>query len=125
MAADEDEKPATIDFHYVKSPQFSSIPVHGAYGGPTPQGLISATLYTERHPIPKRVTHSLRDDGSLDDGKPSDDSLTGIVRQLEAEVFLTPEIAQRLGEWLLDQVEQLNIIRSQLGSSADTEHESE
>lgn len=125
MAGDENEKPPTIDFHYIKSPQFSSLPVHGAFGGPTPQGLIAATLYSERHPIPKRVTHGFRGDGSLDEGKPSDDSLSGIVRQLEAEVFLTPEIAESLGEWLLEQVREFKAVKARVGPSADTEQESQ
>ncbi len=96
-----------IDFHYEKSNIFRVVHVDGAYGGPTPQGKILVSVYSERLPLPKVMTHELAPDGSL--GKEVDRvSRHGIFREVEVALMMDRNVAESIKNWLGVKIEELD-----------------
>lgn len=96
-----DESPSQVAFDYLKSSHFRVVRADGAIGGVTPGGQIHFALFSERPSIPRRVVYQL---GA--DGKPGDvieeltESRRSIVRELDVDVFVSIEVAERLNIWL-------------------------
>lgn len=101
------EQPDRIEFHYLKSPQYRTIHVDGAWGGVTPRGNVAVSLYSERSPIPRRVDFQLQPDGSL---KEVDrEGRKGYVRELEVGLVFNEITARAFHDWLklrLDEIEE-------------------
>lgn len=96
--------PGQIDFHYVKGPDFQTIHVDGAIGGITPKNLLHIAMYSERPAIPQQITHRIEEDGSL--GKEIKRSgKSGVVRQMEVDLFMTEDTARSLKVWLDEKLE--------------------
>ena len=55
----------SIDFHYIKANSFRVVHADGVYGGPTPRGYIVMNFYSERAPIPQKITQELTPAGQL------------------------------------------------------------
>ena len=89
-----------VAFDYIKSQHFRVIRADGAIGGLTPTGGIHFALYTERHPIPRRLVHQV-DEGGLGAALPNETvSRDAIVREMDVDVFLTIDVARSLYQWL-------------------------
>ena len=89
-----------VAFDYIKSQHFRVIRADGAIGGLTPTGGIHFALYTERHPIPRRLVHQV-DEGGLGALLPNETvSRDAIVREMDADVFLSIDVARNLHNWL-------------------------
>lgn len=90
-----------IVFDYIKSSHFRVIRADGAVGAITPSGHIHFALYSERPAIPRQTVHEIDADGRLGDEKQDRRvSKGGIVREMEVDVFLTPEVAEGIKTWL-------------------------
>ena len=92
---------AHINFHYIKANQFRVIHADGVHGGLHPRGNIQMSFFSERVPIPKKVSHEIADDGRL--GKEivaERESRDGIVREVEVGVVMGVEEARALVKWL-------------------------
>lgn len=63
-------------------------------------------VYSERAPIPQQVEHDLQSEG-IPCRERSRNSRTGIVREMEADLFLSLATAEQLREWLVDKIEAL------------------
>lgn len=106
--ADAPELPPRINFDYLKSHFFHTIHVDGAIGGPTPSGLLHVALYSERTAIPQRIVQQVNSDGSLGDAIPEMTvSRGGVVRELEADLILTPDAAENIAKWLLEHAQKV------------------
>ena len=111
----DEDKTGELCVHYIKSNTFRVIYAEGAHGGISPSGKIQMALFNERHPIPQQTQHAGEKVGknAVRMGKEILDKrvgLTGLVREVEAEILLDAVAAKRIGEWLLVQaaaVEQL------------------
>ena len=107
-----DDSPAesaekTIDIHYEKSNLFRVIPVEGAYGGLTPHGKILMSVYNERWPLPKVVTHEFHPDGTL--GKMTQSSgREGVYREVETALLMDVSTAKAMTKWLSEKIEQVD-----------------
>ena len=100
----------SIEFHYIKSNGFRVIHADGVWGGPTPRGYLTMAFYSERHPIPLKLTHEIKPEGTL--GDPIDrDTKEGIVREVEVEVMLDLDMAKSLLPWLEEKIEALEKLR--------------
>jgi len=100
-----DEKTAQINFHYIKSNNFRVVHADGAHGGVTPRGDIHMALFNERNPIPVRITNKIAENGTLGEeiGRSMRD---GIVREVEVDVILDPEVAKSIANWLLEKADE-------------------
>ena len=105
-----DEKPVSkVTFHYIKSGDFRTIHADGAIGSLTPAGQIHCAIYSERPAIPRVVSHELDENGALIDGAESVvDGKSGFVRELQADLVLTREVAAALASWLNKLLESSN-----------------
>lgn len=96
------KRPQKITFHYIKSAQHRVVHVDGAFGAVTPKGFISMGLFSERFPFPTESTHSLIDDGSaLKNEADEVKGKKGIVREIDVTAVLTPDLAKKIAEWLI------------------------
>lgn len=114
--ADESKTTETLQFHYIKSPDYREVACHGVIGNPTPNGKIWAAFYAERTPIPRVVGYPI---ASVPDGQPtpfneatagppvSIESRRGIVRHVEFTAYLDLDVAERLQKWLGDRIAQI------------------
>ncbi len=106
------EKPATVTFHYIKSPQHRTIHVDGAYGSVTPQGAILVCFFNERFPIPRETTHDVLD-GNVAGEPRSRESKEGIVREIDVAAVFRPSAARRVGQWLIDKADEAQRLTEQ------------
>lgn len=97
--------------NFQKSPQYRTIHCDGAFGGITPRGYISFTLYNERNVIPRltsREVLGLPEGGSIELGPDEiEESLEGIMRQLEATVVMDMNTAREFHTWFSDKLANL------------------
>lgn len=101
-----------IKFNFVKSAQYTEVPVHGAIGGVSPRGdTIYMAVYAERGPLPNIVVHSLDDEGHLGD-ELREKRLTkdGIVRTVHFGMHLSIDHASTLRDWLTRKIEERELI---------------
>jgi hypothetical protein len=96
-----------VPFHYLKSGHFHTIHVDGAYGGPTPRGLFSMALFSERNPLPQKEEYEVGDDGKLGERK-GRTGRDGIIRELEVVAMMTVETAKLIRDWLSDQIQAMD-----------------
>ena len=110
----EDQQPR-ITFSYEKSPTCRTIHASGAWGSVTPEYAIYMALFSEHLPIPERTAHLITETGAL--GVEVDDERqvkSGVVRQIEAEVFLSEQTAISLVAWLQERLRQIQEARAQV-----------
>ena len=97
----ETEEPRTVRFHYIKSPHFATIHVDGAIGGQTPQGAMHMALYSERAAIPQQTEFHLKQDNQLgDEVEGGQVTRGGIVREMQIDAIMSPQVAARICAWL-------------------------
>jgi hypothetical protein len=96
-----------VAFNYIKSNSFRVIHVDGAIGSITPRGLIHASLYSERMPIPRLMVHPVGADGNL--LPPVQQEIRpGVVREVEVSLILDRNSAESLRDWLGQQIAELD-----------------
>ena len=107
-----------VAFDYIKSQHFRAIRADGAVGGVTPTGNIHLALYSERHPIPRRVVHQVHD-RRLGAVLPNETvSRDAIVREMDVDVFLSIDVARNLHRWLGEKIKESEQVRG--GTSEGT-----
>lgn len=97
--AEETKSRGKLLFHFIKSQGFRAIHVDGAIGGLTPGGLIHLACYAERAAIPQLIVHDVDEHGRLGD-KIDEVTRGGIVRELQADLFMDLQTARSLHELL-------------------------
>jgi hypothetical protein len=98
---DEQSEPTTVIFEYIKSPAFRTIHADGAIGGVTPSGNVHIAFYNERAPIPQKIVHKRKPDGSLGALlKEQTVARPGIIREMDIDVVLSPSALDALIVWL-------------------------
>ncbi len=101
----ETKPPAHIRFDYIKSNHFRVVRAEGVFGGVTPKGLIWATFWTERGPIPTQMVHPVAPEGTLE---PEDRSRRvvrdAMIREAEVNVTLDLPTAVAFREWLDEKI---------------------
>jgi hypothetical protein len=79
-----------------------TIPVSGAYGGPSVDGaLVFAHVYTEFGTIPAMEEHEADEAGIVDLSKGNVIKRGDLTRKVLATLVLPPDAAIRLGQWLV------------------------
>ncbi|MDO9529873.1 MAG: hypothetical protein Q7J27_12065 [Syntrophales bacterium] len=89
-----------VTFRYVYPNDLRDYYVNGAWGGATPRKEIYMHLYSERHPIPKTVTHEITDDGALGDQVKPAETGGDVVRLIQTSVIMDVDTAIRIRDWL-------------------------
>ena len=93
------EIPENFDFHFIKSNSFRVVHCDGVWGGTTPRGYITMSVYSERSPLPQKTTHQVLDHGLIgqETGK---EGKEGIIREVDVEVIMDLSMAESLVTWL-------------------------
>ena len=104
-----------VAFDYVKNPDFRVVWVDGAVGGITPRGFIHCAVYAERVAIPRhqvfKIDLSAEHVGKLGpEVQEKQVSRGAIVRELAADLMMSAESAEALGNWLLARASELREI---------------
>jgi hypothetical protein len=98
----------TVKFEQFESNNFRVVHADGAFGGPTPSGLLYAVFFSQTPPIPKEVAYEVKDDGNLGDEISSGrSSSSAIQRRIEVGVLMDLNTAKAFYQWLGQQIEQL------------------
>lgn len=116
-----ERKSRQIKISFEQAEQFRTIHVDGAWGGVTPQGGIAVNFYHEHHAVPSSLTITMKE------GQTPTERRSGpaaIVRVLEAEARMTPDVARTLGEWLLGKADEAERLLSAAQELRSTETDS-
>src|SRR5262245_47388608 len=104
-SSSDGDKTRTIQVHYRNSPTLVTVIADGGIGGVSPRGMITVALYHERGPIPRITEINVTSDGSVSSER-TIEARTGLIRQIDCELMMTPEAAIGLGKWLTQNGEQ-------------------
>lgn len=101
------EKNKQITFKYVHPADLRDLYVNGLWGGVTPRGEIYTHFYSERHPIPKKAVHTIREDGTFN---PTGEIESGgdAVRLIQASICMDMQTAIAFRDWLTNQIDIAN-----------------
>lgn len=86
----------TLTFRYVYPDDLRDYYVNGAWGGTTPRNEINMHFYSERRPIPKTVTHKIKDDETVGDQLKPPETGGDVVRLIQASVIMDIDTAIRI-----------------------------
>ena len=93
------DKKKKFTFRYVYPSDLRDYYVNGAWGGLTPRDEIYMHLYSERRPIPKTITHEVKEDGLI--GDEIDRKYGGdVIRLIQASVVMDVTVAIAIRDWL-------------------------
>lgn len=103
------EPDSTVRIEFERSHLYRIVPADGAWGGPTPRGHILVNFFVDVPVSPLSVTHTLSADGQLgpevERMPAAADGAPRVSREFEVGVLLSPEDAESVARWLLDQVD--------------------
>ena len=99
-----------ITFKYVYPEDLRDLYVNGLFGGVTPRKEIYAHLYSERHPIPKKIVHSVEKDGTLG---PEEEIEKGgdVARFVQTSIIMDLKTAISFRDWLNGRIEYIETIK--------------
>ncbi len=101
--ADKTEK-KKLTFKYIHPDNLRDLYVTGAWGGLTARKGVHMHFYSERPPIPKSITHELKEDQTI--GKPIKQETGGdIVRLIQASIIMDFNTAIAVRDWLTRMIE--------------------
>ena len=98
--------PESIEFHMMKSNFFRVVHCDGMWGGATPLGYMTMSVFSERSPIPVKVTHAVGSDGKIG-GETKREVKHGIVREVEVELIFDLDTAKSMVGWLNEHISTL------------------
>ena len=97
--------PSEMPIHFIKSNHFRVIHASGIWFGADPQGNVHLTFYNERTTIPQKVVIKIDPSGQFAGEEESKrESKQGLVREIEADVVMTPTVALGLLQMFQDNV---------------------
>jgi len=101
------KSPGELTFKYVCPEDLRDLYVNGLYGGVTPRNELYIHFYSERHPIPKKATNKISEDGKVSDQ--ADLELGGdVVRMVQASISMNVDTAINFRNWLNDQINYID-----------------
>lgn len=110
----ETPQPQSISIVYEDNDQRPTIPVNGAFGGPSVDGtLVFAHLYSEYVTVPAMEEHEADDKGRVDLHKGNVIKRGDLTRKVLATLVLSPEAALGLGQWLASKGQQALQVRKE------------
>jgi hypothetical protein len=97
------ETPQSISIVYEEQEARPTIPVNGAYGGPSVDGtIVFAHIYSEFGTLPAMEEHEVGAGGVVDLAKGNVIKRGDLTRKVLATLVLSPEGAVLVGKWLME-----------------------
>lgn len=99
-----------ISFVYEKNKDSKTVPVNGAYGGPTPDNSgVVVHFYLEYSSVPHSTDIPIEEGQRTVDIKAGRNISRGdYTREIQSSIFLSPENAISIGKWLINKAEIIN-----------------
>ena len=101
----EEPKADAITYRFVESPHYREIYADGVWGGLHPGGYIQMAIFKDKAYLPTSVEYNTSDEGRLDEVGRELPNI--IIRELEADIRLTPNAAILMRNWLDEQIAAL------------------
>ena len=109
--------PTEVSFEYLKASSHRVVLVHGAHGGPTPNGKhISMTVYSERFPIPQKETFAIVHEGKFGELRIAElrigklkqrTARDAIIRECDVTLMMDIGSATAIRDWLSENIKKL------------------
>jgi hypothetical protein len=104
------ENKISVDIHFIKNNDFKTVLATGAFGGISPNGLINMNIFTERTPIPNKISYQIDSknpalDSSNETGT---EGKAGIIREVQFGMLIDIQTAKNISAWLNSQISQLD-----------------
>ena len=100
-----------INFRYVQSNEYRVAAVTGAWGGPTPNGEVFASLFCELPQPLETEAYRLTPDGEIEADPLTrtrrDEDGAWVERRVEIGLLIAPRQARRIAEWLISQADKV------------------
>jgi len=118
---DESKSKDSLAFHWIKTSDFRTVHVDGAFGGLAPKGrLIHMAVYSERWPIPRQTEYESKD-GRVDFAKEVSRIVReGIVREVEVNLVFDVETAESMVVWLTQRIKDAKKQEAELNKAKKT-----
>ena len=100
-----DERPTSVQFHYIKSNSFRVVHTDGFIGSLTPSGYIHMASYSERPAIPQLITQRLSESGLGE--TESTTGRDGIVREIDIDLVMSLDVARSMRDWINERIDEL------------------
>lgn len=107
-----DETPKEFKTQFTRSAFCRTLKVDGAWGGITPQGNIHCAVFTERWNLPSRTVLEFKEGEPIATETPVEHE-RALIREIEADLFLTLASATSLRTWLDAQITTLSQLEAQ------------
>jgi hypothetical protein len=104
----------TVRFEQHESNDFRVVHADGAYGGPTPNGLLYTVFYTQTPAIPSTLVHEIKEDGNIGEEIVPDRVISSAIeRRIEFGVLMDLNLTKSFHKWLGQQIAQIeNLVAS-------------
>ena len=100
--------PATdeVAFDYLKASDFRVVWADGIVGSLTPNGHVHFALYAERPALPRRQVFKIEPQTGALGAEVAEKQISrgSVVREMSCDVFMTPQLAEKVAKWLLERV---------------------
>ncbi len=100
-------KPKEMEFHFLKTNNYRSFYIDGAFGGITPSGLLAMDLFLERRPTPRKMIHAIEENGKLG-SVIEKETKEGIIREIECGLIMNIDTAIKIKDWLDGKINEYN-----------------
>lgn len=95
------------EINFIKNSDFKTVQGNGVFGGLTNTGQINLNFYTDRAPIPQKITLDIDPkDGNIK-GESGRESKEGIIREVHFGVLMDINTAKSVVEWLQEKISKL------------------
>ena len=95
-----------LDTHYIKTGDFRTVYGSGIYGGFAPDGQLNMFVYTERVPIPQRITLDFDVESQTVVGEQERDVKSGVIREVQFGILFNIDTAEAMLGWLKSKIEE-------------------
>ncbi|QKZ13986.1 hypothetical protein [Spirosoma sp. KUDC1026] len=102
------QEPNKVDIHFIKSGDFRTAYINGVFGGFTPRGQLNIDFFSERIPIPTKISYvaNQQDQDKVEMKEVDREGKNGAVREFHFGVIMDMDTAREMRAWLDDKLRQ-------------------
>lgn len=97
-----------LETHYVKSSDFRTVLGTGVFGGVTTNGLVNANFFTDRVPLPTKISLSVNETTGEVGDELYREGKNGVIREVQFGVIMDVETARIVRDWLTKNIELID-----------------
>ena len=101
------DKKIFLDIHFLKNNDYRTVFASGVFGGVTPNGLVNINFFTDRAPLPNKITYEIDPQNPSLKKEAEREGRKGFVREVHFGVVLDKETTKLTIAWLTEQLANL------------------